>query len=304
MDVRSVARNFFGSWLAEGVGSEQFSIMKITVAGLGIIGSIWLRHYHKLGFQVRGWNRTLKELSHVVPDLRQAVAGAEVLHVVVADPPAVDSVLREALPALPAGALVIQSSTIDPKSAARFAQLVREAGKRYVEAPFTGSKPAAEARDLVFYLGGDQDEVDSAREVLKGIARAMPRIGTVEQAAALKLSMNLQIAAIAQALGEGLSLARNYGVQDEQFFECLAMNAASSGVSRLKEPKLKAEDFSPQFSVKHMEKDLRLALSSAGPLHLRLTSALVALYAQGIQAGWAGEDFSALIRLCRLESVS
>ena len=71
--------------------------------------------------------------------------------------------------------------------------------------------------------------------------------------------MNLNIAGQMQALAESLTLARQAGIADDFYFQVLAKNVSYSGLARLKEAKLKAHDFSPQFSVKHMHKDMRLA---------------------------------------------
>jgi 3-hydroxyisobutyrate dehydrogenase-like beta-hydroxyacid dehydrogenase len=133
--------------------------------------------------------------------------------------------------------------------------------------------------------------------VLRGLSARRFDIGTVEQAATLKLAMNLQIASIAQALTEALTLARSAGVSDELFFEVMEVNVAKSGVSALKRPKLLEADYSPQFSVKHMAKDLRLALETAADGTAPLTRALAAIYQEGIQRGWGEEDFIGLVRL-------
>ena len=270
---------------------------KVTVIGLGIIGSIWARHYGEDGHEVVVWNRTAKpEFPGFVPVLAEAVAEADLVHICVADPEAVESVLDEALPALQRETLVIQSSTISPQAAARFACRVNEVCA-YLEAPFTGSKPAAESRDVVFFLGGDAAVLERGLTYLNPISRKYFQIGRPEQAAAIKLSMNLQIAAVSQALAEGWHLARSYGLTHEAFYEVLRENVAHSGLSELKEPKLRAGDDSPQFSVKHMGKDLRLALEAAEGLNLRLTETGKKIYDEGIQNGLGEKDFISLEQL-------
>jgi 3-hydroxyisobutyrate dehydrogenase-like beta-hydroxyacid dehydrogenase len=115
----------------------------------------------------------------------------------------------------------------------------------------------------------------------------------------LKLAMNLNIAGVAQSLCESLTLARSAGITDEIYFEALHINAGRSGVSDLKEPKLRTNDFSPQFSVKHMAKDLRLVRVTASGLGLTLNIAdkLSEIYLTAIDAGLGEEDFIGLIRL-------
>ncbi len=270
---------------------------KITVVGLGIIGSIWARHYSEDGHVVRAWNRTAQpDFPGFVGDLSAAVAEADLVHICVADPAAVASVLDQVLPGIAPSALIIQSSTISPQAAAQFAE--RASGIcDYLEAPFTGSKPAAESRDLVFFLGGSDAVVARGLGYLESISRKYFHLGRAEQAAAVKLSMNLQIAAVSQALTEGWHLARHYGLPHEVFYEVLRENVAHSGLAELKEPKLRTGDDAPQFSVKHMRKDLALALAAAGDLKLPLTQISRAIYDEGIARGLGDCDFIALEQL-------
>lgn len=225
------------------------------------------------------------------------MAGAEVVIVVVADPPAVEAVLDATLPALAPGAVLVQASAISPEWTRRFAARVRATGAAYLDCPFTGSKLAAEARQTVFYVGGEATDLARARPALEPLSRAILPVGGVGAASALKLAMNVNIALVAEALGESLALARAAGLDDDTYFAALTLNAARSGVSDLKEPKLRAGDYAPQFSLKHMDKDLRLALETAGDLPLPQLRHLKEVYAAAMAAGWGDEDFAVLMRL-------
>jgi 3-hydroxyisobutyrate dehydrogenase-like beta-hydroxyacid dehydrogenase len=100
-------------------------------------------------------------------------------------------------------------------------------------------------------------------------------------------------------LCESLTLSRRAGIPDDVYFSALARNVAHSGLSDLKEPKLRQHDYNPQFSLKHMAKDLRLALETATELSLSLeqTSHLKDIYDQGMANGWKDDDFISLVRL-------
>jgi 3-hydroxyisobutyrate dehydrogenase-like beta-hydroxyacid dehydrogenase len=273
--------------------------MNISVLGLGIIGSAWAKNLIADGHAVKCWNRTPKDFPNFHPSIQEAVDQAEVIFILVADPPAVQSVLDQIQSKLGPGQLVIQSSTISAKWTLLFAEQVGKTGASFLEAPFTGSKTAAEERKTVYYLGGDPELAERARPVLETISSAILHIGPLGSASSLKLAMNLNIAGIAQTLCEGLTLSRRAGIADDVYFGALARNAAHSGVSDLKEPKLRGHDYSPQFSLKHMAKDLRLALETAADLSVPLeqTGNLKRLYDQGMAAGWADDDFIGLVRL-------
>ena len=272
--------------------------MNIGIIGLGIIGGVWAQHYHAAGVLAGVWNRTAQ------PDFPQwqdtpesVVRAADVVQIVVADPPAVRAVIGRILPALGPGKVVVQSSTIDPQSSDEFRALVTATGARYLEAPFTGSKPAAEQRQNVFYLGGDAALVAEMEPLLALISVTRFHIGDHKQAATLKLAMNLNIAAQMQGLVEALVLARRAGISDDIFFGAMAKNVGYSGLTKLKEPKLRAGDFSPQFSVKHLLKDMRLASWANGCEDFPVLDTLRDRLAAAERAGWGDEDFSAIIKL-------
>jgi 3-hydroxyisobutyrate dehydrogenase-like beta-hydroxyacid dehydrogenase len=174
---------------------------------------------------------------------------------------------------------------------------VQKTGAAFLEAPFTGSKPAAEQRQMVFYAGGDEKVLEKARPVLERLARTILHIGPFGSASALKLATNINIALVAQGLSESLTFARAAGISDDTYFSALKLNVSHSGIATLKGPKLRSRDFSPQFSLKHMAKDLRLALETARDLELPQTLSVMRIYEEGLQRGWGEDDFTVLARL-------
>ena len=270
---------------------------RIAILGLGIIGSAWAKNLHEDGLTVRGWNRSPKDYPFYEADLAKAVTDAELIIIVVADPPAVESLLDVIVPHLKPGQIVAQSSTISAHWTKLFAKRVEATGALFLEAPFTGSKPAAEARKTVYYLGGTADLVEKARPVLERLSAHILHVGATGTASSLKLAMNLNLALMSEALSESLTLARAEGIPDEKFFDALHLNVGRSGFSDLKEPKFRAKDYAPQFSLKHMNKDLRLTLETAGDLDLPTAKALKSFYDKGMNAGYGDDDFTGMIRL-------
>jgi 3-hydroxyisobutyrate dehydrogenase-like beta-hydroxyacid dehydrogenase len=272
-------------------------MQRITVVGLGIIGSAWAQNLHADGLKVHGWNRSPKDFPFYEADLAKAVSDAEMIIIVVADPPAVESLLDVIVPLLKPGQMVVQSSTISAHWTKLFAQRVVATGAEFLEAPFTGSKPAAEARKTVFYLGGSEALIEKARPILERISATRLHVGDIGSASSLKLAMNLNLALMMEALSESLTLARSEGIPDEKFFEALHMNVGRSGLSDLKEAKLKTQDYAAQFSLKHMNKDLRLALETAEKVDLPAAKTLKSFYDKGMDAGFGDDDFIGVIRL-------
>lgn len=276
--------------------------MRITVLGLGIIGSVWARHWAADGHQVRTWNRSAKPDAHgFTADLITAVRDAELIAIVVADPPAVASIVERITPVLTSGMVVAQHSTVGVDDTEGYAAAVHGRGAAYLDMPFTGSKLAAEQRQNVFFVGDDHAVLPRVEQVYRALAKQLLPIGRIGQASAIKLSFNLLIANLNQAMIESLELARRSGIDPAVWFNALDYNVAKSGLADLKKPKLLSGDFSPQFSIKHMHKDLRLALRHAASVGLRLdeTAAVERAYATAAEQGLGELDFSALLKVVR-----
>lgn len=274
--------------------------MRIAVFGLGLIGSSWARHWREDGHDLRAWNRTPKpQVAGYTSDAKAAARGAELVAIVVADPLAVHSVLSQIEDLIDRTVTVVQHSTIGTADTLAFSRRVTERGGTYIDMPFTGSRIAAEKRDVVFFVGQDgEDDLDAVADVYRPISRDMIRVGGVGAATSLKLSMNLIVANTYQALAEGLTLAEQAGISRDLFFRALDQNVGKSGVSELKKAKIFNADFSPHFAVKHMHKDIRLALRLAMDLGIVLpqTECLEETYSVAQEMGFGEEDFAALLK--------
>ncbi|OIR15017.1 2-(hydroxymethyl)glutarate dehydrogenase [mine drainage metagenome] len=270
----------------------------IGVIGLGIIGGAWAHRYSVAGQLVGTWNRSPKPSAPAwKTSPAEVAAAADVTQIVVADPAAVELVLKAIVPALGPGKYVVQSSTIDPESSARFQAMVQATGAHYVECPFTGSKPAAEEGKTVYFMGGAPADIDAVLPLLRLVSEVQFTIGTGEQAAAIKLAMNLNLAVQMEALSESLTFARKAGISDETYFDVLAKNAGYSPLAKMKELKLRAGNYDPQFSVKHMHKDMRLASATAGCADYPLLEAVRERLKLAEARGMGDADYCALIRL-------
>ncbi len=270
---------------------------RTAVIGLGLIGSLWAENYKASGALCASWNRSTKpELDLMQTSLEECAANAEILQLCLYDAVSVNEVLDRLEPFLKPKHYILQSSTIDSESATLISERVEKMGVHYLESPFTGSQPAAEERKTVFFLGGREEDMDAVTPTLKLISSYIFRIGTPAQAATIKLAMNLQVASLAQALSESILMSRDAGITDDTFFDVMQKNASWSGLSELKEPKVRSMDFVPQFTVKNMHKDMRLvAKSSSRPLPQLdvVRDCLARAEAEGMGA----DDFISILRL-------
>ena len=134
-------------------------------------------------------------------------------------------------------AIITQHATIGVGETKELAALVRASGWRYVDMPFTGSKPAAEQRQTVFFVGDDDGTLDLVRPLYERLSQACIHIGGVGSAAGIKLAMNLTIANTYQAMAESFALTRALGIDDDMYWHVLGLNVSKSGLMDLKKSK-------------------------------------------------------------------
>jgi 3-hydroxyisobutyrate dehydrogenase len=263
--------------------------VRIAFLGTGIMGAPMARNLAAAGHDVQVWNRTRKKAeglgANVAASAAEAVDGAEATITMLADGPAIDA----ALPELDPGMLWIQMSTIGVDDTARFAARHR----RYVDAPVLGSKPQAEAGELLVLASG----AERPEEIFDAVAGRVlwladePGAGTK-----LKLTINLWIMNLVENLAETFALAEAIDLDPALFLDAIKGRAMDSGYAHLKGEKILARDFSPAFRLEVAAKDVRLALAMARHAALELGVAPVTLerLERAIALGHGDEDVAAV----------
>jgi 3-hydroxyisobutyrate dehydrogenase-like beta-hydroxyacid dehydrogenase len=270
-----------------------------AVYGLGIIGSRVAARLHAAGVPLATWNRTPKpDAPGFVADASRA-AGRSLLHqIFTRDEAAVEAVLAAISPVIGPGHIVAVHATVSPAAMIGWAERVAATGAAFLDAPFTGSRLAAENAKLVYYIGGDESALAAARPVFELSARAIRHFGPVGHATVLKIATNMVTASTVEILAEAAALTRAAGVSPALFAEAMTDNASRSGTSDLKLPGMLTGDFTPHFSLKNMLKDARLAADMARasgldlPAHAATTACMESLAACSEEN--AESDFSIL----------
>jgi hypothetical protein len=178
------------------------------------------------------------------------------------------------------------------------AEIVERRGARFIEAPFTGSKVAAEKGELLYYVAGDDAALREARPILEASSKEIMVIGEIGQATAVKIATNMVTAASVQAAAEALALVQTVGLPLEKLVEAMRGNASHSATLAMKLPKMIEANFEPHFSLKHMLKDMQIAsrLGLSHYLELAVTGATRERLLEQMQRGYGDDDYSAVAR--------
>ena len=270
----------------------------VGVIGLGIIGSRVAALLRREGHAVSVWNRSPKAEPLFLASAAEVAQAADIIQLFVRDGEALLEVLKAVAPSLGPSHVVMNHATVGPAETLEAERLVKERGAAFLDAPFTGSRDAAAAAQLVYYVGGSESDLERALSVLKVSAKAILHMGPVGAATYVKIATNMISAAQVEALAEALALLDRGGVPLTRLGEALEHNVANSGVISAKLPLMLSGDFAPRFSVSNMLKDLRIALAcvEGKGIDLPVTSASAGALLGAMQAGRGGEDFSVIAR--------
>jgi 3-hydroxyisobutyrate dehydrogenase-like beta-hydroxyacid dehydrogenase len=279
--------------------------MRAAFLGLGIMGQSMASNLVKAGHEVAVWNRSAGkdvEGARRAKSPADAAQGSEVIWMCVSDTKAVESVLfgeGGAEASLTSGMIIADSSTISPSATLRFAERVKARGVDYVDAPMTGSKVAAAAGSLIFMVGGDEAVIDRLKPLFDAMGKQVFRMGETGKGQATKLVMNLQIAMIFEGFAEALTLATKLGVDVEKLIPLIQASMVRSGVVDYKAPFILKRDYSPNFPLRLMLKDIQLALEAAREKRVRLPGleAVEEVYDVAAEEGQRDLDYAATLTL-------
>lgn len=279
--------------------------MKVAFLGLGIMGRPMASNLVKAGHEVTVWNRTAgKEVegARVAASPGEAAQGAEVVWMCLSDTAAVESVLfgpNGVEPSLTEGMIIADSSTISPAATRNFAERVGQKGVQYVDSPVTGSKTGAESGTLLFIVGGDEQAIERLKPLYAAMGKKIFQIGETSKGQSAKIVMNLQIALIYEGFAEALTLAAKLGVDTTKLIPLVQASMVNSGVVTYKAPFVLGRDFSANFPLRLMRKDIRLALDAAKESRVKLPGleTVEEIYEMAIEDGHAELDYAATLLL-------
>lgn len=270
----------------------------LGVIGLGIIGSRVASRLRSAGHQVWLWNRTVRPEPNFLSSPAEIAEATNRIQIFVSNGEALLSVIRAMLPALTPEHVILNHATVSPSDTLEAARLVSEKHAAFLDAPFTGSRDAAAAGALVYYIGGNETALESVRSQLEVSAKHILHLGAIGDASAVKVATNIMSANAVASLAEALALLDRHGVELHKLAFALEHNAARAGVVDLKLPCMLAADFEPRFSLKNMFKDVQIGLSMAEDKNIELpvAGAFAGIAMAGLQRGWGDEDFSVISR--------
>lgn len=269
---------------------------KIGVIGLGLIGNRVAKNLREANCHVYVWNRSPKTEPNFLGSPAEIADVADVIQIFIRNGADLVEVVEKMKDHISSRHVIINHATVDPESTRIAANIVADAHGAFLDAPFTGSKMAAEKGALVYYVGGDPTVLDRVRPLLEISAKEILYLGDIGEATILKIVTNMITASTVEVLAEALALTRANGIDTAKLAQALEHNACGSTLTAMKLPTLIAEDYDTHFSLDNMFKDAQFALDLAKNqgLDLPALSTTANVMFNTIQSGFGDKDFSVI----------
>jgi 3-hydroxyisobutyrate dehydrogenase/2-hydroxy-3-oxopropionate reductase len=279
--------------------------------GLGIMGKAMAENLVKAGFNVTVWNRNPEKTAELVAlgaraaaTPKEVAAGCDITFAMVSDPAAALAICQgpEGVAAgIGEGRGYIDMSTVDDSTSQTIAAAITQAGGRFLEAPVSGTKKPAEGGTLIILAAGDQSLYNDAIPAFDVMGKMAPFLGEVGQGANMKLVVNMMMGGMLSIFSEGMALGLKSGLTGEQILDVVGAGAIANPMFTGKGAMMLAENYSTSFPLKHMQKDMRLAVALGDKLDLPLPTAAIAneSFKQALKAGFGDEDITAIYKVVK-----
>ena len=281
---------------------------RVAVIGLGIMGGGMAGRLLSSAFPLTVYNRNKDKAAALVRagatlagSPREAASGAEFVISMVADDVASRGVWlgdNGALAGASRGTVLIECSTLTVGWIKELAAAAAQRGCELLDAPVTGTKPHAANGELSFLVGGSEAALAAARPVLSVLGREITHLGPTGSGSLLKLINNFMCGVQAASLAEGEAMIAAGGLDLEKSLAVLTNGAPGSGLVKRAAERAFANDFTPNFPLHLMAKDLGYAIDQASHFGQKLTTAssALAIFKNAIAKGYVDQDFSAVIK--------
>jgi 3-hydroxyisobutyrate dehydrogenase len=284
---------------------------RVAILGLGIMGAGMARRLLSQDFSVSVYNRSAERAKPLAEagafaanSPAEAASRADIVIGMVSDDNASCSIWmgnKGALAVAKAKQVLIECSTLSVNWIRELAAAATKQGCELLDAPVTGTKPHAASGELVFLVGGSNEALEKAKPVLSILGKDVVHFGATGSGALMKLINNFMCGVQAASLAEAMSLIKTGGLDQAKAVAVLTNGAPGSPLVKVISSRAAAKDFTPNFELRLMTKDLGYADQEAQRLHNQhLESAIAArkIFEQAIAAGYGDKDFSAILEFC------
>ena len=278
---------------------------KVAFLGLGVMGYPMAGHLASAGHDVHVWNRTERVhrdwSSRHAGTSHEAVADAvqdcDFVMMCVGQDADVLAVAERAIPAMKAGAVLVDHTTASDGCAKQVGEMCGAAEIGFLDAPISGGEAGAVNGQLTVMCGGAPAHFNQAQPIIDAYAKAVKLMGPVGSGQLTKMVNQICIAGILQGLSEAVNFAQAAGLDMDEVVGAIGKGAAQSWQMDNRASTMAKGEYEFGFAVDWMRKDLGIVLDTAKKLDLDMpvTQLVDGYYADVQEMGGNRWDTSSLL---------
>ena len=280
--------------------------MKIGFIGTGLMGFPMVKNLLDKSLDLNVFSRTIEKAkplekfgAKISNSLSEAAKDADIVITMLTDDDAVEKVLSDQgfQENLKKGSIVVDMSSIKPKIAIKYGNLLREKGINFLDAPVSGGTIGAEQATLAIMVGGDQKVFDQIKDVLKVMGNPT-LVGPIGSGQVSKLANQIIVGVTIGAVAEAITLCEKAGVDGNKFIKALAGGFADGKILQNHGKRMIDKDFSPKGKVSTHLKDMNNILECAGDFNTQLpiSNLIKDMFKSLVENGNDNDDHSALYK--------
>ena len=280
--------------------------MKIGFIGTGLMGFPMAKNLLDKSLDLNVFSRTIEKAkplekigAKISNSLSEAVKDVDIVITMLTDDDAVEKVLsdQDFQENLKKGSTVVDMSSIKPKIAIKYGNLLKDKGISFLDAPVSGGTIGAEQATLAIMVGGDQKVFDQIKDVLKVMGNPT-LVGPIGSGQVSKLANQIIVGVTIGAVAEAITLCEKAGVDGNKFIKALAGGFADGKILQNHGKRMIDKDFSPKGKVSTHLKDMNNILEYAGDFNTQLpiSNLIKDMFKSLVENGNDNDDHSALYK--------
>jgi 2-hydroxy-3-oxopropionate reductase len=280
--------------------------MKIAFIGTGLMGFPMAKNLLEKSLDLNVFSRTIEKAkplekfaAKISNSLSEAVKDVDVVITMLTDDDAVEKVLsdKDFQKNLKKGSTVVDMSSIKPKIAIKYGNLLKDKGINFLDAPVSGGTIGAEQASLAIMVGGDQKVFDQVKDILKVMGNPT-LVGPIGSGQVSKLANQIIVGVTIGAVAEAITLCEKAGVDGNKFIKALAGGFADGKILQNHGKRMIDKDFSPKGKVSTHLKDMNNILECAGDFNTQLpiSNLIKDMFKSLVENGNDNDDHSALYK--------
>ena len=281
--------------------------------GIGLMGNAMAHNLLQAGHELTVYNRDAAKCKNLlaagakqVSTPLEVVAAADITFCMVSDPQAALSVCfspHGVIQGVGPGKGYVDMSTVDPQTAEKIGISVQARGGQYLEAPVSGSLQPAKDGELVIMAAGNQPLWDKVQPAFDVMGKKSLFLGDIGAAASMKIAVNMMMGSMMSVFSEAMALVQACDLDGQDLLDVVAAGALACPMFQGKGAAILAENFAVNFPLKHLQKDLRLAVQLGDDKRVPLATAATAneMFKRACQQGLGAEDMCALFKTLQVQ---